>query len=170
MSKRSTLDLIYVATGYNGLDISDDAVMSCIPDRFIQLLLDGHGLFDVDLDDSVEKSNKSKVQSLTFSPRPIVYNATSGKHWSSLTYSTLHQTTRSKELIQLFHNAGHAIYENVLQIDNTLAESTLKSMNMGNIPPNLVCNSFIHFICYNININDSNLDGKDSLHATQAAA
>ena len=67
MSKCSTLDLIYVATGYNGLDISEDAVMSCIPDRFIQLLLGGHGLFDVDLDDSDEKSNKSKVQSLTFS-------------------------------------------------------------------------------------------------------
>ena len=42
-------------------------IMSCIPDKFIQLLLGGHGLFDVDLDDSVEKSNKSKVQSLTFS-------------------------------------------------------------------------------------------------------
>ena len=45
-------------------------------------------------------------------------------------------------------------------------------MNMANgaIPPNLVCYSFIHFTCDNIDINDSNLDGKDSLHATQAAA
>ena len=40
-------------------------------------------------------------------------------------------------------------------------------------PPNLVCNRFIHFTYDNIDIkinNDSNLDGKDSFHATQVAA
>ncbi len=88
--------------------------------------------------------------------------------------STLHQTTRSKELVQLFHNAGHTIsYDNILQVDNTLAESTLKSMNTANgavVPPNLVTNRFLHFTCDNIDINDSSLDGMNSFHATQVAA
>ena len=56
---------------------------------------------------------------------------------------TLHQATRSEELVQLFHNAGHIIlYDNILQIDTALAENTLTFM--GNVtgavtppPPNL---------------------------------
>ena len=101
---------------------------------FIQLVLGGQSLFDfdTDLDDSVEQCNKAKVQNITFSlAQDLVYNATGGKNWITPKHiglvSTLHQTTRSKELVQLFHNAGHTIsYENVLQVDNALAESTLK--------------------------------------------
>ena len=88
---------------------------------FIQLVLGGQSLFDFDsdLDDSVEQGSKAKVQSITFSlAQDLVYNATGGKNWTPKHIglaSTLHQTARSKELVKLFHNAGHTIsYENVL--------------------------------------------------------
>ena len=136
-------------------------------------------LIDTELEESGdEQCNKSRIQNITFSlAQDLVYNATGGKNWTPKHIglaSTLHQTTRSKELVQLFHNAGHTVsYENVLQIDTALAKITLKSMNMTNgavIPLNLVSNRFIHFTCDNIDINDSSLDGKNSFHATQVAA
>ncbi len=167
----------------NGLDISEDSVMACIPDSlymFIRLVLGGQSVFDCDtgLEESSDQCSKSRVQNVTFSlAQDFVYNATGGKNWTPKHIglaSTLHQTTRSKELVQLFHNAGHTIsYENVLQVDNTLAENTLKSMNMTTgavIPSSLVSNRFVHFTCDNIDINDSSLDGKNSFHATQFAA
>ena len=138
-------------------------VFICLLDLFlVGSLFD----FDTDIDDSVEQCKNAKVQNITFSlAQDLIYNATGGKNWTPKHIglaSTLHQTTRSKELVQLFHNAGHAIsYENVLQVDNALAESTLKSMNTVNgavVPPNLVANRFLHFTCDNIDINDSSLE------------
>ena len=80
---------------------------------------------------------------------------------------TLHQATRSKQLVHLFHTAGHTIsYENVLQVDTELAEKTLESMNPETgaaIPPNLQDGKFIHFTCDNIDINENSLDGKKQL-------
>ena len=150
---------------HKGLEISEDAVMACIPDSlfmFIQLVLGGQSLFyfDTDLYDSVEQFNKAKAQNITFSlAQDLVYNVTGGKNWTPKhngLASTWHQTTRSKELV-----------------DNALAESTLKSMNTVNgavVPPNLVSNRFIHFTCDNIDTYDSSLEGRNSFHATQVAA
>lgn len=155
------LELVHVALrlrsdilaqpSHKGLDISEDAVMACVPDSlfmFIRLILGGQNLFDSDTDDSGDLCQNAKVQSLTFSlAQDLIYNATGGKNWTPKHIglaSTLHQTTRSKELVRLFHNAGHIIsYENVLQVDKSLAESTLKAMNTENgavVPPNLVAN------------------------------
>ena len=107
----------------------------------------------------------------------LVYNVSGGKHWAPKHVgmaSTLHQATRSKELVQLFHNAGHVIsYSSLLQVDTSLAESTLTSMGTtigAATPPNLVPERFVPFTCDNIDINDASLDGKNSFHATQVAA
>ena len=104
----------------------------------------------------------------------LVYNVTGGKHWTPKHVGlgcTLHQATRSKQLVHLFHTAGHTIsYENVLQVDTALAEKTLESMNPETgavIPPNLQDGKFVHFTCDNIDINENSLDGKNSFHATQ---
>ena len=74
----------------------------------------------------------------------------------------------------MLHNAGHALsYDNVLQVDNALAEKTIDSMDPDTgavVPPNLVPESFVHFTCDNIDINDSTFDGKNTFHATQLAA
>ena len=106
----------------------------------------------------------------------MVYNATGGKHWTPKHVglaSTLHQATRSKELVQLFHRAGHIIsYDSILQVDTALAEETLKSMDNETgavVPRNFVHGRFVHFTCDNIDINDTSFDGKNSFHATQMA-
>lgn len=88
--------------------------------------------------------------------------------------STLHQATRSKQLVELFHKAGHILsYRQILNLDTSLAQDTAASMNEKNgavIPPNLNPETFTHFTADNIDINDSSLDGKNTFHATQVAA
>lgn len=40
---------------------------------------------------------------------------------------TVHQATRSKQLVQLLHAAGHSVnYHTVLRMDNTIANDVLK--------------------------------------------
>ena len=86
-----------------------------------------------------------------------MYNVSGGKTWTPKHLGlacTLHQATRSKGLVQLFHNAGHIIsYDGVLQVDTALAESTVKSMNNNTgavIPPNPINNRFVYFSCDNM--------------------
>ena len=61
----------------------------------------------------------------------------------------------------------------MLQVDTSLAENTLKSLDQATgaiIPPNIVANKFIHYTCDNIDILDETLDGKNTFHETQMAA
>jgi len=78
---------------------------------------------------------------------------------------TLNQATRSKDLVRLFNKAGHCLsYEQVLQVDTTLAESTVESLDPATraiIPPKLEANKFIHYTADNIDILDETLDGKN---------
>ncbi len=77
------------------------------------------------------------------------------------THCTIHQSTRSKELEELLHNAGHSIsYKDVLRIDTTFAEHTLSTMNEVNgavVPRNFVTDRFMHFTADNIVINEDTL-------------
>jgi hypothetical protein len=73
--------------------------------------------------------------------------------------------TRSKQLANLFHTAGHILnYHDVLKIDTGLAEKSLESLDVNTgcfVPPNLKDKVFTHFTADNIDINDSTLDGKN---------
>ena len=88
--------------------------------------------------------------------------------------SSLHQATRSKKLVQMFHNAGHIIsYRDIRRVDTALAKHTLSTMNTENgavTPVNLAEGRFIHFTADNIDINEGTLDGQNTFHATQYAA
>ncbi|KAJ8886123.1 hypothetical protein PR048_012332 [Dryococelus australis] len=88
--------------------------------------------------------------------------------------STLHQATQSKDFVTLFNWAGYCLScEQVLQLDPSLAESTLKTLDQTTgavIPPNIVMNKFIHCTCDNIDILDETLDRKNTFHGTQMAA
>ena len=88
--------------------------------------------------------------------------------------SSLHQATRSKKLVQMFHNAGHIIsYRDIRRVDTALAKHTLSTMNTENgavTPVNLAEGRFIHFTSDNIIINEGTLDGQNTFHATQYAA
>jgi len=105
----------------------------------------------------------------------LVYNFSCGKHWTPNIglANTLHQATRSKELVELFHMAGHFIsYNNLKQVDTALEERALLTMDVDTgavVPPNFVPNRFVHFTCDNIDINDGSFDGKNSFHTTQVA-
>ena len=85
----------------------------------------------------------------------------------------MHQATCCKDLVQLFHNAGHCLsYDQTLQVDTALAESTLKSLDEESgavIPSNISFGKILHFTADNIDILDEMLDGKNTFHATQMA-
>ena len=107
----------------------------------------------------------------------VVYAVSNGAKWTPKYIglgSTLHQVTRSKQLVDLFNKAGHILsYKQILKIDTALAQETLASMNNESgavVPPNLNSSIFTHFTADNIDINDSSVDGKNTFHATQVAA
>lgn len=106
----------------------------------------------------------------------IVYGVSDGKKWTPKHIGlacTLHQMTRSKQLLNLFNSAGHTLsYKDVLRIDTGLAEKSLQSMDKVSgyfLPLNSKPDVFTHFTADNIDISDSTLDGKETFHATQIA-
>jgi hypothetical protein len=165
--------------GHVGFEVSVGNALSCVPESvymFLKLLYGGPCQLEIEPCDAKEDDTKLEQQVLS-SAQDMVYGVSGG---SKLTPkhiglgSTLHQTTRSKELVEMFHKAGHTLsYHQVLQLDTTLAKSTIKSMNPNTgavIPPNLVPDRFLFYTADNIDILDETLDGKETFHATQLAA
>lgn len=79
----------------------------------------------------------------------------------------VHQATRSKNLVQLLHVAGHSInYESVLRADTTIANEAIKHYFENGkvfVPLNFVGAKLPGYIMYandNIDINEETLDGK----------
>ena len=140
----------------------------------LRLIVGGHAFIEDDSPGSNEEHVRSRVLSVA---QDLVYCVSGGKKWTPKHVGlacTLHQAMRSKDLVQLFNKAGHCLsYKQVLQVDTSLAENTLKSLDQATgaiIPPNIVANKFIHYTCDNIDILDKTLDGKNTFHATQMAA
>lgn len=178
---------------HKGLSVGEDDAIACVPENlymFIRLIFGGQELFESgaleeDDDDDAQdggaetgEEREAQIQARVLSVcQDLVYITSGGKKWTPKHIglaSTLHQATRSKQLVQLFHKAGHTIsYRDVLRMDTALAKDTLKTMDETNgsvVPPNLVPGKFVHFTADNIDINDSSLDGKNTFHATQYAA
>jgi len=124
-------------------------------------------------DDSAEEEEERVRRKVLSVAQDIVYCTSGGKKWTPKHVCTLHQATQSKDLVRLFHKAGHCLsYEQVLQVDTSLAEFTLTTLDGETgavIPPNMV---EFHplYTCDNIDILDETLDGKNTFHATQMAA
>ena len=119
---------------YKGFEINEEKMMSCVPESlfmFLRMMFGGQALLDIDPEEGQQyemQDKESKTQAKILSiAQDLVYNISGGKHWTPKHLglaSTLHQATRSKDLVQIFHNAGHIIsYENVLQVDTALAQS-----------------------------------------------
>ncbi len=55
--------------------------------------------------------------------------------------NTLHQATRSKELMSMFHKADHVMsYREIIKLDTALAKKTLETMNDdGAVVPKTNC-------------------------------
>ena len=117
---------------------------------------------------------KTRVLSIV---QDLVYSVSGGRRWTPKHVglgSSLHQATRSKHLVEMFHSAGHTIsYRDVRQVDTALVKHTLSTMNTSNgtvIPVNLVEGRFIHFTADDTDINEGTLDGQNTFHAAQNAA
>ena len=167
--------------GHKGLSVSDDDVIDCIPESlymFLYLLYGGQRIIE---DDSSELENEERTRQMVMSVAQDLMDGISKGKKSTTKHigltSTLHQATRSKDLVNLFHRAGRCLsYKQLLQIDTALAKNTLELMDPTTgavIPENFVPNKFIHFTADNmdnIDILDESLDGKNTFHATQMAA
>ena len=124
------------------------------------------------------KKNDQNVETRVLSiAQDLVFTVNGEKKWTPKHIglgASLHQATRSKKLVELFHSAGHTIsYKDILRVDTALATHTLSSMDGETgavIPPNLAEGRFIHFSADNIDINEGTLDGQKKFHATQIAA
>lgn len=123
-----------------------------------------------------EKEAEARIKVLSCA-QDIVYGVSGGKKWTPKHIglgSTLHQVTRSKDLVKLFSKAGHILsYDQILQVDTSLAESVLKTLDHdtgGVMPPNLVRDKFVHFSADTIDILDETMDCKNTFNATQIAA
>ena len=159
--------------GHKGMSVTEDDARACVPDSLytlLELLYEGPSVLESEEDGtSVNKKALSTAQDL-------VYGISGGRKLTPKHIglaSTLHQVTRSKKLVHLFHEAGHCLsYEQVLKVDTALAESTLESMDQETgavIPPNIVPGKFAHYTADNIDILDETLNGKNTFHATQMA-
>ena len=90
---------------------------------------------------------------------------------------TVHQATRSKQLLQLLHAAGHSVnYDTVLRMDNTIANDVLERYKeSGNVfvPRNFTGTTDLagdtRFAADNIDINEGTVSGMGTFHATQVA-
>lgn len=166
---------------YKGMDVTEESAIDCVPGSvymFLRLLLGGQSLLDAEPDEQnvenkEELSKRSRVLSIG---QDLVFSVSGGKKKTPKHVglgSTLHQATRSKQLVDLFHQAGHVIsYRDILEMDTSLAKTTLENIDHNTgavIPPNLVPQRFVHFSVDNIDINDSTLDGKNTFHGTQMA-
>lgn len=164
--------------GHAGFGISEDNAISCIPESvymFLKLLYGGP--CQLEKQPNEETEDEVLKQKVISTAQDMIYGVSCGRKLTPKHIglaSTLHQVTRSKELVQLFHKAGHTLsYHQVMQLDTTLAEYTLQSMDQNTgavIPPNLTPNRFVYYTADNIDILDETLDGKDTFHATQVAA
>lgn len=90
---------------------------------------------------------------------------------------TVHQATRSRELVNILHAAGHSIsYDSILRIDTAMGYTILKQYFDNDnvlIPHNFMSAKLPGYIRYandNIDINEETLDGIGTFHASQTAA
>jgi hypothetical protein len=161
-----------------GLIVSEDDAINCVPDSLFTFLNFVYGGQDILNQDGNPEDSKSTKQTKFLSVyQDIVYGVSEGRKWTPKPIGlscTLHQMTRSKQLVDVFHSAGHTLnYHDVLKIDTELAEKSLETLDVNTgcvVPHNLKDKVFTHFTVYNIDINDSTLEGKNNVHATQMAA
>ena len=164
--------------GHVGLSVSEDDAINCVLDSLYTFLNLVYGGQDILIQNGNPEDSKSTKQTKILSVcQEIVYGVSEGRKWTPKHIGlscTLHQMSRSKQLASLFHSAGHTLnYHDVLKIDTGLAEKSLESLDVNTgcfVPHNLKDKVFTHFTADNIDINDSTLDGKNNVHATQMAA
>ena len=85
----------------------------------------------------------------------------------------IHQETRSKAMIQMFHGAGLAIsYYSLLRLEASLARTVLSAGRRDGvfIPRRLEKDLLVHFAIDNIDFQEDTVDGKGTFHGTVSVA
>jgi hypothetical protein len=100
--------------GHVGLSFSEDDAINCVPDRlftFLNLVYGGQDIWNQDGNHEDSKSTKqTKILSVC---QDIVYSVSEDRKWIPKHIGlscTLHQMTSSKQLVNLFHSAGHTVF------------------------------------------------------------
>lgn len=162
------------APGHEGWKCIDfDHVKKVIPNSlFIMLMLlcKGESVLDYEGEcPTVEASNN--VYGIA---QDIVYLVSGGKKLTPKHIGlgvTVHNVTRSKQLVDLLHESGHCIsYDMVRRIDTTIVSSILDDFVTNGkvfVPANIVKGRFAHFSVDNIDVLEDTVDGKNTFHATQ---
>ena len=130
---------------FNGFSVSDENAIACVPNSlyiFLMLLYGGESVLEEEGTENIEEGNtRTKVLNVA---QDLVYGITDGKKWTPKHVGlamTLHQATRSQDLVRLFHKAELTLsYEQVLRVGTALAENTLESIDYETgtvIPTNL---------------------------------
>ena len=117
-----------------GIYVSEDRDIDSIPDTlymFLNLLLGGQRLLEDELyDDKNEARRRIRIISIS---QDIMYTANGDRFLTPKHIrmaNTIHQATRSKELVNMFHKAGHVMsYRDIIKLDTALAKKTLETMN-----------------------------------------
>lgn len=85
--------------------------------------------------------------------------------------SCLHEATFSKDLVKVFHEAGHVLSYEYSTGYYWISRAYLMDLETGTgVSQNLIPGRFIHYSAEKIDILHETLDQKDTLHATQIAA
>ncbi|KAG0711471.1 hypothetical protein GWK47_020548 [Chionoecetes opilio] len=85
----------------------------------------------------------------------------------------IHQETRSKAMIKMFHGAGLAIsYSSLLRLEASLARTVLSAGRRDGvfIPRRLEKGLLVHFAIDNIDFQEDTVDGKGTFHGTVSVA
>ena len=166
---------------YSGISVTENAAIDSIPESlhmFLSVLFGGQEILDLGENEDYECGKWTKNVKMSIA-QDMVFGVSKGKNIPPKQLglaSTVHQKTRSKDLVNLLWTLGHgANYETLLKLDATLANDTLSSLDEKTgavIPQNLVPGGgLIQFTADNIDIKDGgSLDGKNTFNACQMAA
>jgi len=156
-----------------GLDVSTDRAIDYIPDRlymFLSMLPGGQSLLENDELGCEKHENRRRFRIINIA-QDLMHTANGDKFLTPKHIgmaSKLHQATRSKVLVNTFHQAGHVIsYRESIKLELHSLKNTLESMDSYGavVPQNLVKGRFVHFSADNVDINEYILDGKGTFHA-----
>ncbi|MES9884488.1 MAG: hypothetical protein ABW185_26890, partial [Sedimenticola sp.] len=158
-------------------NISTDAATKVVPDSlylFLRMLFEGTDDDDDDNGHAITENTRRKVLSIG---QDVVFACSESRKLTPKHIGiglTVHQATRSKQLVNLLHAAGHsASYEVIRKVNVSLAKDQLSRFSSnGNVvvPVNLNKGKFVQYAADNIDINEETLDGSGTFHATQMVA
>ena len=118
--------------GHKGFHVNEEHAISCVPERlnmFLRVLYGGQVLLEHGCHDTEDQEENEKRESsedfqhgrVLSAAQDLVYGCSGGKQWTPKHVglaSTLHQMTRSRQLVTLFHKADHIIsYNDLLCVD-----------------------------------------------------